>query len=186
MRRGTAMGLSVVVAVVLAAQLLPFGEALEYRRVVAFEEPWRLLTSHFVHLTLLHAILNAVALLLLGRLFEDRLRPPEFFGILFAAPVAISLGFRYLLPELAWYRGLLRGLRRLGRHVGRPDAVDRRRRARRRDAESADRAALGCELPGPRGPEDRGGPAGAPDRGRRGSSNRTRPAASQAALCIAR
>jgi rhomboid family GlyGly-CTERM serine protease len=106
MRRGTAMGLSVVVAVVLAAQLLPFGEALEYRRAVAFEEPWRLLTSHFVHLTLLHAILNAVALLLLGRLFEDRLRPSEFFGILLAAPVVISLGFRFLLPELAWYRGL--------------------------------------------------------------------------------
>ena len=106
MRRSTAMGLALVVTFVLAAQIFSFGEALEYRRAVAFSEPWRLLTSHFVHLTLLHAILNAVALLLLGRLFEDRLRPAEFFGILFAAPVVISLGFRLLLPELAWYRGL--------------------------------------------------------------------------------
>jgi rhomboid family GlyGly-CTERM serine protease len=106
MRRSYAIGLTLVVAFVLAAQIFPFGEALEYRRAMAFSEPWRLLTSHFVHLTLLHAILNAVALLLLGRLFEERLRPAEFFGILIAAPIVISLGFRFLLPELAWYRGL--------------------------------------------------------------------------------
>src|ERR1044072_5921485 len=100
MRRSYAIGLTLVVAFVLAAQVFAFGDALEYRRTAAFAEPWRLLPSHFVHLSLLHAILNAVALLLLGRLFADRLRPAEFFGILFAAPVAISLGFRYLLPEL--------------------------------------------------------------------------------------
>jgi rhomboid family GlyGly-CTERM serine protease len=106
MRRSHAIGLTLVVAFVLAAQVFSFGDALEYRRALAFSEPWRLLGSHFVHLTLLHAILNAVALLLLGRLFEERLRPAEFFGILFAAPIAISLGFRFLLPELEWYRGM--------------------------------------------------------------------------------
>lgn len=106
MRRSYAIGLTLVTVFVLAAQLLSLGDALEYRRALAFAEPWRLLTSHFVHLTLLHAILNAVALLLLGRLFEDRLQPVEFFGILCVTPVVISLGFRLLLPELAWYRGL--------------------------------------------------------------------------------
>ena len=106
MRRSYAIGLTLVTVFVLAAQLLSLGDVLEYRRALAFAEPWRLLTSHFVHLTLLHAILNAVALLLLGRLFEDRLQPVEFFGILCATPVVISLGFRFLLPELAWYRGL--------------------------------------------------------------------------------
>jgi rhomboid family GlyGly-CTERM serine protease len=106
MRRSFAFGLTFVIAVVLAAQIFSFGEALEYRRALAFAEPWRLLTSHFVHLTLLHAMLNALALLLLGRLFEGRLRPAEFFGILLAAPVVISLAFRWLLPELYWYRGL--------------------------------------------------------------------------------
>ncbi len=106
MRRSYAIGLTLVIAFVLAAQIFSFGEALEYRRAAAFSEPWRLLTSHFVHLTLLHAVLNAAALLLLGRLFEERLRAAEFFGILLAAPVAISLAFRLLLPELAWYRGL--------------------------------------------------------------------------------
>lgn len=106
MRRSYAIGLTLVTVFVLAAQLLSLGDAFEYRRALAFAEPWRLLTSHFVHLTLLHAILNAVALLLLGRLFEDRLKPVEFFGILCVTPVLISLGFRFLLPELAWYRGL--------------------------------------------------------------------------------
>lgn len=106
MRRTYAIGLGLVVVFVLAAQFFSFGEALEYRRAAAFSEPWRLLTSHFVHLTLLHAALNAVALVLIGRLFEDRLRPAEFFAILFVAPIVISLGFRILLPELAWYRGL--------------------------------------------------------------------------------
>jgi rhomboid family GlyGly-CTERM serine protease len=106
MRRAYAIGLPVVVLLVLAAELLGLGDALEYRRAVAFAEPWRLLTAHFVHLTLLHALLNAVALFLLGRLFGDRLRPAEFFGILGLAPVAISLLLWMLMPELHWYRGL--------------------------------------------------------------------------------
>lgn len=106
MRRDYALPLTLVILFVLGAQLTGLGEALEYRRALAFSQPWRLLTSHFVHLTFLHAALNAVALLLLARLFEDRLRAPEFFGILFGAPILISLAFRFLLPELAWYRGL--------------------------------------------------------------------------------
>jgi rhomboid family GlyGly-CTERM serine protease len=106
MRRDYAIPLTLVILLVFAAQLAGLGETLEYRRALAFSQPWRLLMSHFVHLTFLHAALNAVALLLLARLFEDRLRPPEFFGILFGSPVVISLAFRLLLPDLAWYRGL--------------------------------------------------------------------------------
>jgi rhomboid family GlyGly-CTERM serine protease len=105
-RRAYAIPLAFVVLFVLAAQASGLGDALEYRRAVAFSEPWRLLTSHFVHLGFLHAALNAVALLLLGRLFGERLRPAEFFGILLGAPIVISLAFRFLLPELGWYRGL--------------------------------------------------------------------------------
>lgn len=106
MPRNLAIPLTLVVVLVFALQVLPLGDALEYRRALAFSEPWRLLTSHFVHLTLLHAALNAVALILLGYLFADRLRPSGFLAILFASPVVISLAFRLLLPELAWYRGL--------------------------------------------------------------------------------
>ena len=106
MRLTYAIGLPIVVLVVLAAEFLSLGDVLEYRRAVAFSEPWRLLTAHFVHLSFLHALLNGIALLLLGRLFGDRLRPAEFWTILLAAPVAISLAFWIVLPDLHWYRGL--------------------------------------------------------------------------------
>jgi rhomboid family GlyGly-CTERM serine protease len=106
MRLSVNAGLSLVILAVLAAQLfLPLDE-LEYRRALAASEPWRLLTGHFVHITLMHAILNAVALALLGRLFADRFKPVELFGILAVAPLVVSILFWLLLPELQWYRGL--------------------------------------------------------------------------------
>ena len=106
MRISSTTGLSLVVLVIMAGELLSLGGALEYRRVVAFAEPWRLFTGHFVHLSLVHALLNGVALLLLGRLFGDRLRHAELWTLLLAAPVVISLLFWLLMPELHWYRGL--------------------------------------------------------------------------------
>lgn len=91
--RPTAIGLSLVVLIVLAAELLAWGLPLEYRRSLLPMEPWRILTGHFVHLSLLHALLNCVALMLLGRLFTDRLRPAELFALLAGAPIVISLVF---------------------------------------------------------------------------------------------
>lgn len=106
MRLTSAIGLPIVVLIVLAAEVLLLGPALEYRRPLLLSEPWRLLTGHFVHLSLLHAMLNGVALLLLARLFADRLRVAELWAILVGAPVLISLVFWAALPELGWYRGL--------------------------------------------------------------------------------
>jgi rhomboid family GlyGly-CTERM serine protease len=106
MRLSVNAGSSVVVACVLALELFVPAEVLEYRRALAGGEPWRLFTGHFVHLGLVHALLNCVALLLLGRLFADRLKPAGFFGVLGMAPVLISLLFLAALPELHWYRGL--------------------------------------------------------------------------------
>lgn len=106
MRLGSAITLWIVVVLVLAAQLFLPAELLEYRRALAVREPWRLFTGHFIHLSLLHALLNCVALLLLDRLFADRLRPRELFAILGIAPILVSLVFWLVLPELHWYRGL--------------------------------------------------------------------------------
>lgn len=106
MRLSVNAGLAIVVLAVLAAELfLPAG-AFEYRRALAAREPWRLLTGHFVHLGFLHALLNCVALVLIGRLFADRLQARAFFGILGIAPILISILFLIALPELHWYRGL--------------------------------------------------------------------------------
>jgi rhomboid family GlyGly-CTERM serine protease len=106
MRLSPTAGVYTVVLAVLAAEFLLPAELFEYRRALAAREPWRLFTGHFVHLTFLHALLNAVALLLLDRLFTDRLRPRGLFAILGLAPILISLVFRLVLPELQWYRGL--------------------------------------------------------------------------------
>jgi rhomboid family GlyGly-CTERM serine protease len=106
MRLTAAVGLPLLVLAILAAELLAWGPALEYRRSLLLAEPWRLLTGHFVHLSMVHALLNCVALMLLGRLFTDRLRGPELFAVLGGAPLAISLVFWLALPELIWYRGL--------------------------------------------------------------------------------
>ena len=106
MRLTSAIGPPILVLFILAAELLLLGDALEYRRPLLGSEPWRLLTGHFVHLSLLHAMLNGVALLLLGRLFAERLRPSEFWTVLGIAPILISLVFWAAMPELMWYRGL--------------------------------------------------------------------------------
>jgi rhomboid family GlyGly-CTERM serine protease len=106
MRSSANIGLTLVALAVMAAELFLPGGALEYRSELLATEPWRLFTAHFVHLTFLHAALNAVALLLIGRLFADRLRPGELFGLLGVAPVLISTLFWLLMPRLEWYRGL--------------------------------------------------------------------------------
>lgn len=99
-------GMIVPVFIVLLLQLLGLPDEFEYFRPLLASEPWRLLTGHFVHISWLHAVLNCVALLLLERLFEGRLRRGEQWIVLATAPLTISLAFWIALPELVWYRGL--------------------------------------------------------------------------------
>jgi rhomboid family GlyGly-CTERM serine protease len=105
-RPTSAAGLPLLVIVVLALELLSDGSLLEYRRPLLAAEPWRLLSGHLVHLSLIHALLNGIALLLLGRLFEAHLRTGELWLILGTAPILISLVLWIAMPELVWYRGL--------------------------------------------------------------------------------
>jgi rhomboid family GlyGly-CTERM serine protease len=105
-RPTSAAGLPLLVIIVLALELLSDGSLLEYRRPLLAAEPWRLLSGHLVHLSLIHALLNGIALLLLGRLFEARLRAGELWLVLATAPILISLVFWVAMPELVWYRGL--------------------------------------------------------------------------------
>lgn len=106
MRPTPAAVLPLFVLVVLAIEVLAPAGLLEYRRALLLPEPWRLVTGHMVHLSLTHALLNCVALMLLGRLFDSRLKAGELWAILAGAPFLISLGFWLFLPELEWYRGL--------------------------------------------------------------------------------
>jgi rhomboid family GlyGly-CTERM serine protease len=105
-RPTSAAALPLLVIIVLALELLSDGSLLEYRRPLLAAEPWRFLSGHLVHLSLIHALLNGIALLLLGRLFEAHLRTGELWLILGTAPILISLVLWIAMPELVWYRGL--------------------------------------------------------------------------------
>jgi rhomboid family GlyGly-CTERM serine protease len=97
---------TILVVLVLLGELMLWGDALEYRRALLLSEPWRLLTGHFTHLSLLHAMVNCVALILLTKLFAERLCAWEQWAVLLGAPLCISLVFWIAMPGLIWYRGL--------------------------------------------------------------------------------
>jgi len=93
-----------VLALVLMAPGL--ADPLEYRRALLVHEPWRLLTGHFVHLNWPHALINALALLIVARLFAPDLNARRQVTVLLAAAMTISVGLAVIYPAIAWYRGL--------------------------------------------------------------------------------
>jgi len=99
-------GVTFLVVLILWIEFLLWGAALEYRRTLLLSQPWRLITGHFTHLSLLHAMINCVALILLTRLFADRMRAWEQWAVLLGASLLISLVFWIAMPGLIWYRGL--------------------------------------------------------------------------------
>lgn len=76
-------------------------------------EIWRLITGHFVHLGIYHALMNIIGLLLIPSIFPaaiDNKNLPK--AILFIA-VSISLALLTCSPQLDWYlgfSGVLHGL----------------------------------------------------------------------------
>lgn len=99
-------GVTFLVVLILWIELLLWGDALEYRRALLLSEPWRLFAGHFTHLSLLHAMVNCVALILLIKLFAERMRAWEQWAVILGAPLIISLAFWFAMPGLIWYRGL--------------------------------------------------------------------------------
>ena len=99
-------GVTFLVVLMLCIEFLLWGDALEYRRALLLSQPWRLITGHFTHLSLLHAMVNSVALILLTKLFADRMRASEQWAVLLGASLLISLVFWIAMPGLIWYRGL--------------------------------------------------------------------------------
>ena len=91
----------------LALAAVPdLASALEYRRALLASEPWRLISAHVVHVDGRHAALNAVAWLVLARLFATDLSGPRQAGALVAGGLFIGVGLWLFFPAIAWYRGL--------------------------------------------------------------------------------
>lgn len=80
---------------------------LRYQRQVTLDgEIWRLVTAHWVHLSLVHAVLNAAALLLILALLRG---PGMRFSLELSLLVGCQLGVGVLLllrPDVDWYVGL--------------------------------------------------------------------------------
>lgn len=87
-------------------QALGAAEALEYRRTLLASQPWRLLSGHFVHLNWPHLAVNAVALVIVARLFAPDLPARRQLAVLVAATLVIGAGLAFAYPGIAWYRGL--------------------------------------------------------------------------------
>ncbi len=114
------------VALVCAALLLLLpalagdgGQAwLRYERgALAQGQWWRLLTAHFVHLDLRHALLNAAGLALVWVLFARDYSPKAWLAILLGAIAAIDAGLWLGDSTVQWYvgsSGALHGLMAAG------------------------------------------------------------------------
>lgn len=103
--------LLIIAAVMVALQVAAFAhpaltDLLEWSRNGMVQgQWWRLLTGHWVHLGTTHLLLNVAGLALLGLLFDRPMSTGWLVGYLLTAPVAISLGLAWAVPELDWYRG---------------------------------------------------------------------------------
>jgi rhomboid family GlyGly-CTERM serine protease len=75
------------------------------REAVGLGEGWRLLTAHFVHLDLEHALLNCLGLLLMWALFARDFSPWCWLAIYCMAALAVGLGLLWFSAEVAWYVG---------------------------------------------------------------------------------
>lgn len=93
-------------SLLLALQALPAaGPLLEYRRTLLPAEPWRLITAHLVHINWTHALANALAWVVLARLFAAQLSGKRQAVAVALAAAAISGGLAAFYPAIAWYRG---------------------------------------------------------------------------------
>jgi rhomboid family GlyGly-CTERM serine protease len=68
-------------------------------------EGWRLLSAHFVHLDLEHAVLNSLGVVLMWALFARDYSPARWLAIYLGSALAVSLGLWFFAPEVEWYVG---------------------------------------------------------------------------------
>ncbi len=81
-------------------------QALSYEREGLLEgQWWRLLSAHFVHLDLEHAVLNGLGVVLMWALFARDYAPLHWLVIYLGSALAVSAGLWFLNPELDWYVG---------------------------------------------------------------------------------
>jgi rhomboid family GlyGly-CTERM serine protease len=105
-------GYGIALLVVLALLLLPELDGQAARQALGFDRDalgqgqwWRLLSAHFVHLDLEHAVLNSLGVLLMWALFARDYPPWRWLAIYLGSALAVSAGLWFFNPELDWYVG---------------------------------------------------------------------------------
>jgi rhomboid family GlyGly-CTERM serine protease len=84
----------------------PARQALSFdRSAIGAGQWWRLLSAHFVHLDLEHAVLNSLGVVLMWALFARDYSPWRWAAIYCGAAASVSAGLWFLNPELQWYVG---------------------------------------------------------------------------------
>ena len=96
----------VVAALVLLLQAIGTADALELRRALWMQQPWRLLTGHLVHLNWLHALVNAAALFIVAPLFARDLNAARQAAVMAFSAIVIGIGLATAYRGIDWYRGL--------------------------------------------------------------------------------
>lgn len=106
--RAYGIALLCALGLLLAPELAGPGarEAMQFdRALLGRGEWWRVLSAHFVHLDLGHAVLNGLGLVLMWALFARDYPPIRWLAIYLASAFAVSAGLWYFNPELQWYVG---------------------------------------------------------------------------------
>lgn len=91
------------------------------RAAIEAGEFWRLLTGHFVHLSLSHLLLNLVGLALVVWITGHAYGWSRWLFVVLLSIVSINAGFWFLYPELDWYVGIsgfLNGILAAGLVIG--------------------------------------------------------------------
>jgi len=82
-------------------------EFLRYDRdAIVYGEVWRLLSGNFLHLGVMHLLLNLAGLVLIWMFFGARFSHGQWVVIVLVSSIATGLGLLVFTPEVGWYVGL--------------------------------------------------------------------------------
>lgn len=96
----------ILLGIVLLCQVIGFDHLAYDAQLIGQHQYWRLLTANWVHLNLVHMLLNAAGICALWLLHGEYYRPTTYIGIIIISGLSVTLGLLILAPHLSGYVGL--------------------------------------------------------------------------------
>lgn len=119
--------LMIAASVSLAAMLQLKPEWFIYQRTLMFEQPWRFLSAHWVHVGWIHYLLNMLAFICLPFIFP-KIRTWLMVFMMICVPILSSMTFYFFYPKIGLYAGfsgVLHGLYAVAALVSLTDVKER-------------------------------------------------------------